>query len=77
MKKIYTAPQTTVVRVESESVMANGSVHVNSYLDPNNSVSDEVLKSRYSFENNDIMYWTGTGQPETAKDNGSGLWSED
>lgn len=76
MKKKYTAPQTTVVRVESESIM-QASVHVKSYLDPSNSVSDEILNSRYSFKNNDILYWTGTEQPETAKDNGFSLWSDE
>ena len=79
MKKIYISPETTLMKVHTENVMNNTSIGVKTY---NNNLTAEkdglTLKNNYGFSDKGINFWTGTSQPETAKDsNGFNLWGDE
>lgn len=77
MKKTYIAPQTIVIKAESESVMLQHSVSVSSYNGKEKSKDFTTIHNEYLFSDKGIRLWTGTEQPETSKDNsGWSLWDE-
>lgn len=76
MRKEYISPETTLIKVHTENVMNNTSIGVKTYKDLS-AKKDEVTMKNYSFSK-DINFWTGTQQPETAKDNnGFNLWGDE
>lgn len=77
MKKKYTAPQTSIMKADTESLMLQGSIRIGSYKD-GKSKEYQVINNTYLFSDKGIQYWTSTDQPETAKDNnGGGLWEDE
>ena len=78
MKKIYISPETTLFKVHTENVMNNTSIGVKTYNNLTAEKDGVTLKNNYGFSGKDISIWTGTTQPETAKDNnGFNLWGDE
>ena len=76
MRKEYISPETTLIKVHTENVMNNTSIGVKTYKDLS-AKKDEVTMKNYNFSKS-INFWTGTQQPETAKDNnGFNLWGDE
>ena len=76
MRKEYISPETTLIKVHTEKVMAATSIGVKTYKDLS-AKKDEVTMKNYDFSKG-INFWTGTSQPETAKDNnGFNLWGDE
>lgn len=77
MRKEYISPETTLMKVHTEKVMAATSIGVKTYKDLS-AKKDEVTMKNYNFSDKGISIWNGTSQPETAKDNnGFNLWGDE
>lgn len=72
MKKNYISPETTLIKLHTENVMAGMSdVRVTNY-------KGEVIQNSDINISKDIVPWDGASQPETAKDNGGNdLWDNE
>lgn len=78
MKKIYISPETTLFKVHTENVMNKTSIGVKTYNNLTAEKDGLTLKNNYGFSDKGIRFWTGTEQPETAKDNnGFNLWGDE
>ena len=78
MKDIYISPETTLFKVHTENVMNNTSIGVKTFNKPTAEKNGLTLKTDYNFSDKGIRFWTGTEQPETAKDNnGFNLWGDE
>lgn len=78
MKKIYISPETTLIKVHTENVMNNTSIGVKTYNNLTAEKDGVTLNKNYNFSDKGIRFWTGTEQPETAKDNnGFNLWGDE
>ena len=78
MKKIYISPETTLMKVHTEKVMAATSIGVKKYNDLTAKKDEVTLKNNYGFSDKGISIWNGNTQPETAKDNnGFNLWGDE
>lgn len=77
MKKKYIAPQTAIMKADTESIMLQGSIRIGSYKDAK-SKEYQVIHGNYGFSDKGIQYWVSNDQPETAKDNNGGsLWEDE
>ena len=78
MRKEYISPETTLMKVHTEKVMAATSIGVKTYKDLSAKKDEVTLKNNYGFSDKGISIWNGTSQPETAKDNnGFNLWGDE
>ena len=78
MRKEYISPETTLMKVHTEKVMAATSIGVKTYKDLSAKKDEVTLKNNYGFSDKGISIWNGTSQPETAKDNnGFDLWGDE
>lgn len=78
MKKEYISPETTLMKVCTENVMNNTSIGVRKYNHLTAEQDNVTLKRDYNLSTKNIDFWTGTTQPETAKDNnGFSLWEDE
>ena len=78
MRKEYISPETTLMKVHTEKVMAATSIGVKTYKDLSAKKDEVTLKNNYGFSDKGISIWNGNTQPETAKDNnGFDLWGDE
>ena len=63
MRKEYISPETTLIKVHTEKVMAATSIGVKKYNDWTAKKDEVTLKNNYGFSDKGIGIWIGTSQP--------------